>query len=173
MSFCCTTDAPIGTLESTGCQGGYEPAFSNRRCLIPDDRRVPKHSPDRARVRSETEWSPTVGDQDNFCRLPYRLQAKVVIDPSVCQAKAGDELITIGLASGSASELVRLQVQRHGVEYGREARRSSRGASNRPFSRWSAVPSQEVAEPVSFKDPVRAKGHVGCRDDEARPVRKL
>src|SRR5829696_3598537 len=61
MSFRCTTNAPIGTLESTGCQGGYEPPFANCRCLIPDDRRVPEQSPDGARIRSETEWSPTVG----------------------------------------------------------------------------------------------------------------
>src|SRR5215213_3074737 len=121
MSFCCTTDAPVGTLESTGCQGGYEPAFANRRCLIPDDRRVPEQSPNGARIGSETEWSPTVGHQDNACRLPYWLQAKVVIDPSVRHAETGDELVTIGLASGSTSKLVGLQVQRHGVEYGRKA----------------------------------------------------
>src|SRR5215217_6499174 len=101
----CTAYAPIGTLESTGCQGGYEPPFANCRCLIPDNRRVPKQSPDGARVRSETEWSPTVGHQDNVCRLPDRFQAKVVIDPTVRQAKAGDELVTIGLASGSTSKL--------------------------------------------------------------------
>src|SRR5215203_4163817 len=99
MSFRCTTYAPIGTLVPLGCQRGYEPPFSNRRSLLPDDRRVPEQSPNGARIRFKSEWRPPVGRQDNFCRLPYRFQAKVVIETTIRHAETGDEFIAIGLAS--------------------------------------------------------------------------